>query len=66
MINSFMRDDVITFLTHPHYHLLNRPIFIMNKDFELLSQLEDEIDSMMIFILQKLLNPFNEKFWENN
>jgi len=38
----------------------------MNKDFELISKLEDEIDSMMIFIMQKVLYPINEKFWENN
>jgi len=38
----------------------------MNSDFELISKLEDEIDSMMIFIMQKLLCPINEKFWENN
>jgi hypothetical protein len=61
-----MRNDVITFLIHPHYHLLNQPIFIMNKDFELISKLEDEIDSMIIFIMQKVLYPFEEKFWENN
>ena len=66
MINSFMRDYVITILTHPHYHLLNYPIFTMNKYFELLAKLEYEIDSMLMIIKQKLQTPINEKFWENN
>jgi len=39
---------------------------LSKNEIEKLSQLEEEIDSVMQMIEQKLFSPSKENFWENN